>query len=104
MAEAHDSEERWNALEEDLNTNGFWERVSHRDMPEGVDGSRFFLEALNHGKYHMVDRYVTDDPEFELICLRLLKEAPVKKGKFFWEIDQATSETFTNKVNGRKAN
>jgi len=104
MAEANDSEQGWNALEEDLKTGFFWERVSHRDKPEGFDGSRFFLEAVNHGKYHMVDRFGGDDPEFDRICLRVLKKAPVRHGKYFWEIDQPTAEVFTNKVNGREQN
>ena len=104
MAEANDNELGWNTLEEDLKTGGFWERVSHRDLPEGVDGSRFFLEAVTHGKYHMVDRFGGDDPEFDRICLRILMKAPVRHGNYFWEIDQATAEAFTNKVNGREQN
>jgi hypothetical protein len=87
----------WKQLTEQLRALGFWERTSHRDEPEGLDGYRFVLEGLDRGTYHLVDRYGADDPEFEEICLALLKQAPVEAKRYFWAIDDATQEELAAK-------
>jgi len=41
-----------------------------------MHGYRLVLEALEGGKYHMVDRWCNDDPPFEKPCLGLRGMVP----------------------------
>jgi hypothetical protein len=62
---------QWTDFTNEVRACGFWELPSHRDEPEGMHGYRLVLEALEGGKYHMVDRWCNDDPPFEKLCLGL---------------------------------
>jgi hypothetical protein len=73
---------KWAGFVKRLERSGFWERPPHRDMPEYLDGVGYVLEALDHGRYHLVDRMGGDDDAFVELCERLLKWAPVQHGRF----------------------
>ena len=49
MAEQLRGRRNWEKFTKELEASKFWERPSHRDEPEGKDGCRFVLEALDLG-------------------------------------------------------
>jgi hypothetical protein len=98
MAEQLRPQRDWEKFIKEFQASKFWERPSYRDMPEGKDGHRVVLEALDHGRYHIVDRFGSDDEEFERLCDVLLDWAPLQLGdKYFLQLDQRIGDSLARK-------
>ena len=93
MAEQLRSQRDWENFTKEVEASKFWQRASHREEPEGKDGCRFVLEALDRGRHHIVDRFGSDDDGFEKLCAGLLDWAPVEKGKYFLQLQNVLAKS-----------
>jgi len=77
---------QWDFFTSQISTNSFWEMKPYPEMPEVLDGAGWLLEALDHGRYHLVDRNTPCEgdsrglEDFRRLCLILLNWAPVERG------------------------
>lgn len=72
---------QWHEFSQLLEKSSFWTLpTDEKNAPRGFDGSRWVLEGLSQGKYHVVDRWtpVDDDDkrqpgDFVVCCRYILK-------------------------------
>jgi hypothetical protein len=98
------SKRDWEKFTKELEGSKFWQRPPHREMPEGKDGCRFVLEALDRGRYHIVDRFGGDDEAFEKLCTQLLDWAPVENGKYFIQLERRLAESLAQESRTKHQN
>lgn len=69
---------RWDEFKLYIDTINFWHLPNKIIGNEGLDGSMWYMEGYNSGKYHMISRWTPPkDSKFFKCCLYLLKLSDV---------------------------
>jgi hypothetical protein len=56
---------------------GFWNHPTQDPAPPGFDGSRWVLEGVKGGRYHVVDRWTPDEGPYRKLLLDLVALAGI---------------------------
>lgn len=72
-AKFHIEQEEWCEFMSLLEKASFWSMETYRRDDIGFDGSRWVLEGVRQGRYHIVDRWTPREGDYREACLFLLK-------------------------------
>lgn len=64
-----------------LRSSNFWKLSANKQLFLGTDGSRWIVEGIKNGKYHLVDRYCGD--EIKELGLFLLSMSKLDYGEIY---------------------
>ena len=101
--------ELWSRFLSQVQAAKFWDKAPHPETIDVKDGNMMVLEALDRGRYRMVERFervenfAGEDDSLERLCLVLLEWAPVEEARARLELDHATAERLVRQRAVRKA-
>lgn len=89
------SDRQWTIFLKQVQAHRFWELSSPLEMPQVKDGCRLVLEGLDHGRYHMVWNFESQDEPLGAIGMTLMDWVPVEKGPYFLQLQEALARALT---------